>query len=302
MTAEPADRLEIFVPYWGDPSLLRTTIDSVRAQDDDRWTLTVVDDCYPDPSVADSFAREGDPRIRYRRNDENLGIAGNFQRCLDLASGDAVVFLGCDDVLEPSYVARAHALLAAYPSADIFQPGVRVIDADGEASSPLGDRVKRWLTPRTPVPLLLSGEDLAVSLLRGNWLYWPSLMFRTAQVKRQAFRQDLPIILDLALVMDMVTDGSSLLLDPQVTFAYRRHETSLSGTALSDGSRFAQDRRYFADAAAQMRRTGWRRAEREARTRWTSRLHAITLAPDALRSPDDRAGALRQVVRHAFAR
>lgn len=298
MTTSHSDDLEIFIPYWGDPELLMVTVDSVRAQGDPRWTLTIVDDCYPDPSVAQFFAGERDPRIRYVRNAKNLGIAGNFQHCLDLASGDAVVFLGCDDVLHQEYVARTHDLLSAYPTADIFQPGVRVIDAMGKEQTPLGDRVKRWLRPRTREALVLSGEDLAVSLLRGNWLYWPSLVFRTASVQRHAFRQDLPIILDLALVLDMVTDGSSLVLDPVVTFAYRRHGTSLSGTALSDGSRFEQDRRYFADAAAQMHRLGWRRAGRAARLRWTSRLHALTLLPDALRSGDDRTGALRQILRH----
>ena len=294
--------LEVFVPFWGDPGLLTATVDSVRAQTDPRWTLTVVDDCYPDPSVAETFARETDPRVRYLRNPHNLGIAANFQRCLDLASGTAVVFLGCDDVLEPEYVARAHETLAAFPQADIFQPGVRVIDAEGAEVVPLGDRVKRWLTPRTHGPVVLSGQDLAASLLRGNWLYWPSLMFRTSAVQEHAFRQDLPIILDLALVIDMVADGSALVLDPRVSFSYRRHTTSLSGVALSDGSRFAQDRRYFSDAAAQMRRLGWPRAERAARVRLTSRLHALTLVPGALSSPEDRARALRQVLRHVVAR
>ena len=299
MSSADASPLEVFVPYWGDPDLLRATVESVRAQHDPRWTLTVVDDCYPDPSVAELFAGEGDPRIHYRRNEQNLGIAANFQRCLDLASGEAVVFLGSDDVMLPGYVGRAHELLAAFPDADIFQPGVQVIDSRGREVTPLGDRVKGWLRPRTSGPLVLSGEELAASLLRGNWLYWPSLMFRTDKVQRHAFRQDLPIILDLALVLDMVVDGSALVLDPEVTFAYRRHATSLSGTALSDGSRFAQDRRYFADAEAQMRGAGWHSAERAARRRWTSRLHALTLLPAALRSREDRPRAVRQVLRHA---
>lgn len=299
MSSADASPLEVFVPYWGDPDLLRATVESVRAQHDPRWTLTVVDDCYPDPSVAELFAGEGDPRIHYRRNEQNLGIAANFQRCLDLASGEAVVFLGSDDVMLPGYVGRAHELLAAFPDADIFQPGVQVIDSRGQEVTPLGDRVKGWLRPRTSGPLVLSGEELAASLLRGNWLYWPSLMFRTDKVQRHAFRQDLPIILDLALVLDMVVDGSALVLDPEVTFAYRRHATSLSGTALSDGSRFAQDRRYFADAEAQMRGAGWHSAERAARRRWTSRLHALTLLPAALRSREDRPRAVRQVLRHA---
>jgi glycosyltransferase involved in cell wall biosynthesis len=292
--------LEIFIPYWGDPELLYATVESVRAQDDPRWTTTIVDDGYPDPTVAEHFATESDPRVRYQRNEENLGIAGNFQRCLDLASGDAVMFLGSDDLLEPGFVARAHTMLEAFPRADVVQPGVRVIDSDGRPSEPLGDRVKRWLRPSVDEPVLLSGEPLAASLLRGNWLYWPSLVFRTGSVQQHAFRQDLPIILDLALLIDMIARGSALVLDPEVTFLYRRHASSLSGTALRDGSRFAQDRGYFLDAAAQMRRVGWRRAEKAARRRWTSRLHALTFFPEAARHRDP--AVLRQVLRHAVGR
>lgn len=292
--------LEILIPFWGDPELLYATVESVRSQEDPRWTMTVVDDGYPDPRVQEHFAREQDPRVRYLRNESNLGIAGNFQRCLDLASGDAVMFLGSDDLLEPGFVSRTHALLEEFPQADIFQPGVRVIDADGRTTLPLGDRVKGWLTPRASGPVVHSGESLAASLLRGNWLYWPSLVFRTDRVQQHAFRQDLPIILDLALVLDMVASGSALVLDPVVTFAYRRHATSLSGTSLRDGTRFAQDRRYFAEAAEQMRRVGWARAGRAAQRRWTSRLHALTFVPEAARMRD--AGVLRQVLRHAVAR
>lgn len=301
MTAAPGSYpLEIFIPYWGDPQLLTRTVDSVRAQDDDRWTLTIVDDCYPDPSVAESFADERDPRVHYQRNVHNLGIAANFQRCLDLASGEAVAFLGCDDILEPGYVARALALLEEFPQADIVQSGVRVIDETGTTQRPLGDRVKAWLRPQAAGPVVLGGEELAASLLRGNWLYWPSLVFRTECVKRHAFRTDLPIILDLALVLDLVADGAQLVLDPVITFAYRRHATSLSGTSLGDGVRFEQDRRYFAEAAVLMDERGWPEAARAARARWTSRLHALTLLPGAARARDARSA--RQALRHAISR
>ena len=43
--------VDIFIPFWGDPELLHATVRSVLAQDDDDWRLTVVDDCYPDPTV-----------------------------------------------------------------------------------------------------------------------------------------------------------------------------------------------------------------------------------------------------------
>ena len=291
---------ELLIPYWGDPQRLFATIESIRAQSDPEWTVTVVDDCYPDPAVAEHFAREPDPRIRYQRNETNLGIAGNWPRCLELASGEAMMFMGCDDLLEPDFVARVRELVERHPEADIIQPGVRVIDEHDRTATTLADRVKTWLMPTVSEPTVLSGEELAASLLRGNWLYWPSLVFRTERVQQFAFRRDLPIILDLALVVDMVADGCSLLLDPEVTFAYRRHAASMSGATLADGSRFAQDRRYFHQTARQMHQLGWTRAERAARWRWTSRLHGLTVLPDAARA--HRRDGVTQVLRHVLGR
>ena len=46
-------------------------------------------------------------RIRYVRNEHNLGISANFNRCLELAGADAdvAVVFHADDVLEPGYIA-----------------------------------------------------------------------------------------------------------------------------------------------------------------------------------------------------
>src|SRR5690606_5855195 len=113
-----------------------------------------------------------------------------------------------DDLLLPNYVAHVHAAIAAHPSADVIQPGVRVIDADGRPTLPLVDRVKqRMLTPRPGA--LLRGEEFARSILVGNWLYWPSLVFRTDAVRDHDFRDGLPIILDLAYLVDIAMDGGT---------------------------------------------------------------------------------------------
>ena len=300
MSNRAEQSLEIFVPFWGDPDLLYATLDSIRAQTDPRWTAVVVDDCYPDESVAAHFAAEADPRIRYLRNEQNLGITQNYERCRDLATGDLMMFMGCDDLMHPAFVATVLAAHDAHPDAAIVQVGVEVIDERGEVSVPLGDRVKRAIMPHVSERTVLSGEQLATSLLRGNWLYWPALVFRREVLAQHPFREGLPIVQDLALVIDMVAAGESLVLDPTVCFSYRRHSQSASGTSLLDGSRFRDDRRYYAGAAEQMRTHGWSRAARAARQRWTSRLHAVSLLPTALR-PGNR-GALRSLVRHATAR
>lgn len=292
----PTPPLEIFVPFWGDPGLLFATVDSVRAQTDPDWMVVVVDDCYPDPVVAEHFAAETDPRIRYLRNETNLGITDNYARCRDLASAELMMFLGCDDLLEPGFVDSVRASHAAYPDAAVIQVGVRVIDEHDNEVDPLGDKVKRAGRPRVRGRALLGGEALATSLLRANWLYWPSLVFRTERVQAYPFRDGLPIIQDLALVIDMVAAGETLVLDPTVCFSYRRHVESASSTSLLHGRRLPDERRYYAEAAIQMDAHGWGGAARTARFRWTSRLHALTLLPAAVR---DRSG-LGGLLTHAF--
>jgi glycosyltransferase involved in cell wall biosynthesis len=292
--------LHLLVPYWGDPELLDQTLASVLAQTDPRWRVTVIDDAYPDRTAQQTWGDHPDDRITYLRNTANLGVAGNFERARQLAEGHLVAFLGSDDLLHPSYVAEAWRVHEAHPDADIIQLGVEVIDDEGRPADGLTERIKRALMPRASGPHELGGEDLATSLLRGNWLYWPSLVFTREALATVRFRADLPTILDLALVLDLVDGGARLVVDPTVCFSYRRHAQSASSLGLHTGDRFAEDRRFFAEAAARMEERGWPRAARAARRRWISRLHALSLAAGALRAGSS--DQLREIGRHAFTR
>lgn len=293
--------IEILVPFWGELGMLQQTVGSVLAQDDDDWVLTVVDDAYPDPAVARWFGTLNDPRVTYVRNEVNLGITGNFRRCAQLARHERVTMLGCDDLLLPNYVRVVSGAHRDVPDATIIQPGVVVVDSAGEPVRTLVDEVKqRLVKARGRGRRLVEGEPLATSLLTGNWMYWPSLAFRRDALQSHDFRDDLPIIQDLALVIDLVADGGSLLIEPEVCFAYRRHDASASMEQLADGRRFRGEREYFRQAAAQMERVGWPRAARAARIHLTSRAHAMTLLPRAV-AAGNRA-AVRTLARHATAR
>lgn len=292
--------VHVVLPYWGDPALLDRAVGSVLAQTDPDWRLTIVDDDYPDPRAGTTYGTHADARIDYLRNGENLGVAGNFERCRALADGDLVVFLGSDDLLMPDYVAGLRRAKAAHPDATIIQPGVRVIDADDRPSTGLTERVKSRLAPSGPHPVTLTGEELAVSLLRGNWLYWPSLAFDGSAIARHTFRPDLPIILDLAFIIDLVLDGAQLVVREEVTFSYRRHDESASSVSSLGGSRFEDERRFFRETATRMEARGWNRAAGVARRRLVSRLHALSLVPAALNQRSRP--ALARVLRHAFSR
>lgn len=287
--------IDIFIPYWGDPQSLYAAVGSVLAQTSDSWRLTVVDDCYPE-DVSEYFRRIDDPRVRYIRNDENLGIIDNFAKCQAMAEGDYTVIMGCDDLMHPDYASTIERVADRNPGVEIIQPGVRVVDAAGSIVSPLADRVKAAIRPRSKGTGVISGEGLARSLLVGDWLYWPSLAFRTDVFKSAKFDPDYQIILDLGLVLDLVQAGARLALVDDEVFFYRRHEDSLSSQALLDGPRFADERKFFLERAQAMKALGWSRAARMASLHPTSRLHALAMLPDAIRN---RKG-IRALLQHAF--
>lgn len=276
--------LEIFLPYWGDPGLLRETVASVFAQRNPDWRLTILDDHYPDPRAGEWFGSLGDDRVTYVRHPENLGISANYREAVRRASEPYMVLLGSDDLLHRDYVDVITRTAAAVPFADVIQPGVDVIDEHGRPVRPLADRVKKGLlTPRHGSGIsVLSGQSMATSLIRGDWLYWPSLAFRTETLKRIDFREGLPIIQDLALLMDVAFAGGTLAYNPSTAFSYRRHARSASQQTLLDGTRFRDERRYYAIARELASERGWVATARAARLRVMSRLHAVTELPTVI--------------------
>ncbi|MFA7766994.1 glycosyltransferase family 2 protein [Streptomyces sp. NPDC048723] len=276
-------RFEILLPYYGDVALMQDAVRSVLAQDGDDWRLTVVDDGR-EPGVPEWFEQLADPRVRYQRNERNLGVTGNFNRCVELAEYEYLVLMGCDDLMHPNYLQVVRAAADREPAAAMIQPGVLVIGTDGREYDTLVDRTKRKLySPKGPGRALLGGEELAASLLRGNWLYFPSICWRTEAVKRFGFRADLGVIQDLALVVDLLVAGETLATTPEVCFSYRRHAGSESSAKAYTGHRFEEAKRFFLETADRLDRHGWPRAAKVSRLHLSSRLHAITLLPGAVK-------------------
>lgn len=292
--------LAIVMPFYGRFDHLREAVTSVLEQTSTDWRLVVIDDVYPDPAPGQWIESIEDDRVRYVRNERNLGVGGNFQRATTFAEGDRIVIMGCDDVMLPNYVARMQELDRQFPDTAILQPGVLIIDEDGRPALPLPDRVKRALSIRGAKPAQWDGEKLVRSLLRGNWTYFPSLCWDSRLFEKYSFREDLDVVLDLALQLEIFEGGGAMVVDDTPTFLYRRHSKSVSSSKAVDGSRFLQEGLLFRESNARLTALGWRRAARAAAFHTSSRLNALAQLPEALRNTD-LAGA-RLLIRYALGR
>ena len=290
--------LDIMMPFYGRIDHFKLAVESVLAQSNPDWRLVIVDDVYPDLSAGEWAKSIDDPRVSYIRNETNLRPSRNYRKCVGLMESEFGVLMGCDDVMLPGYVQRVTELIAQFPDAAIIQPGVSVIDGDGEAYTPLADRVKKWYRFGGTGARQYLGDRLATSLLRGNWTYFPSLCWRVSELRKYEFRLDLDVVQDLAMLLEITKGGGSLVLDDTVVFNYRRHSGSVSAVTGFDGSKFAQERTLFGEADRDLRRLGWNRGARAARIHFSSRLNALTELPGALRSRNT--DGRRSLARHVF--
>lgn len=96
----------ILVPLYNTPEqFLREMIASVQNQTYPRWELCLSDGSDADHSEVEQVCRElaaGDSRIHYQKLEHNLGISGNTNACIELATGDYIGLFDHDDLLHPS--------------------------------------------------------------------------------------------------------------------------------------------------------------------------------------------------------
>lgn len=289
--------VDVMVPHYGSSDLLAEALASVVGQTDPGWRLTVVDDS-DSPEVAAVVRGLATDRATYVANPVRLGVAGNFQRCLDLASADWVVLMGYDDRLLPDYVSHLRASAQRHPHVGAVMPAVRVIAADGSPTATTTDRVKQLLRTASGRREVRAGQRLMTTLLHGNWTYFPATAWRRDVVAGLGFRQDLPTTLDLALLADVVLAGHAVAVTSSTDFEYRRHARSASSLTAATAERFREESRLLDELERRCRALGWDRASRAARLRVTSRLHSAMLAPAAFRQ--GRAGVGRSLLRHGL--
>jgi len=131
--------------------------------------LFVVDDSPSgvDPRILAAFS--GDDRLRYVRNETNLGMVGNWNRCVELATHDYLAILHDDDLWEPDYVRQAVDVLDRHKPAGLLCTATTHID---------GDDRQLGISRPWPDDRILSGEQVFRELIFGNKIYCPSIMVR----------------------------------------------------------------------------------------------------------------------------
>jgi O-antigen biosynthesis protein len=117
---------------------LEAAVASVLEQTYGRWELCVCDDASAEDWVAEYFTAlsAAEPRIRFARASERLGISGALNRAGEMAGGEYAGFVDQDDVLAPHALAcMAEAVADAQP--DLLYSDEDYLDGQGRRVQPI---------------------------------------------------------------------------------------------------------------------------------------------------------------------
>jgi glycosyltransferase involved in cell wall biosynthesis len=122
------------MPVYNGERYVREAIRSVLAQTLDDFELVISDNASSDgtEAICRAFAAE-DPRVRYFRNETNVGAHPNFNVSFNRSRGKYFKWIAHDDLLYPRYLEECVAVLDSNPDAVQCQADLEFIDGEGES-------------------------------------------------------------------------------------------------------------------------------------------------------------------------
>lgn len=125
-------KVTIMIPTYKQADVVGRAISSALAQSYPNLEVVVADDASPDATPSAVAPYRTDRRVRYFRNDPNLGRVGNYRKSLyEYASGDWVLNLDGDDYLsEATFIEKAVTAVSSLEDAVLFVGGQRFLEED----------------------------------------------------------------------------------------------------------------------------------------------------------------------------
>ncbi|MCS7214372.1 MAG: glycosyltransferase family 2 protein, partial [Candidatus Calescibacterium sp.] len=125
--------VSIGMPTYNGARFIRQTLDYLLAQDYKNFELIVSDNASEDETqqIVLDYAKK-DKRIKYYRNDVNLGMAENFKRVFELSSGKYFMWASDHDLHHTTFISRCVEILEKNPNVVLVYPKGIYIDHEGK--------------------------------------------------------------------------------------------------------------------------------------------------------------------------
>lgn len=248
----PRPTWSVMIPTYRRPKTLQKTIRSILAQDlgPEDMQIHVVEN--PSDQCSEEQVKEwGQGRVEYSRHEENLGMVGNWNACIEKARGHWVHILHDDDEVAPGYYEALNQWSAKNPELGMMACRAIGIDENDE-----------WLKILfSPPSMSQSGlyDNAFRELCENCWIVCPSAVVKRSVYERLGgFSPSYECSTDWDMWLRIArAESMAMIWHPYLR--YRIHSDAITDKVVKNG-------RLFEEAFSIIRRHSQALPEAEAKT------------------------------------
>jgi len=219
-------KISVLIPIYNAEAFLENSINSILNQTYRDFELLLLNDCSKDNSekIIKTYT---DSRIKYFKNDQNLGISGSRNKLMDLAQGEYLAIMDNDDISLPDRFEKQVAFLDAHK--DITIVGTWGELFNNMPAHGLYEQIKKLITNmgwvwRQPPEVTLQ------ETLRGCTSMHSSMMIRRADIVKHNIRYNAEYTPaeDYDLIRQVLTSGLKICNLQEVLFKYHLYGGNFS--------------------------------------------------------------------------
>lgn len=223
-------KISVIVPVYRTPEVfLREMVESVLNQTYENLELCLADGSEGEDrteQILQEYAKK-DTRVRYHKLEKNLGISGNTNAALEMASGEYVALLDHDDFLEEHALFEMVKWLEEHSDTDVLYTDEDKVSFDA------GTYFQPHFKP-----------DFSLDLLRSNNYICHFLMVKTELARRVgAYREEFDGAQDYDFILRCCEMAKRIEHLPKVLYHWRCHMDSTAANPESKAYAYEAGRR-----------------------------------------------------------
>jgi glycosyltransferase involved in cell wall biosynthesis len=162
-------KISACVPIYNTaPRYLADLIGSILSQSHADFEVVLCDDCSTVDYGPVLESHRADRRIRYLRNESNLGMVHNWNAAVRYSDGELVIVLGHDDMIAPQMFAAYAEAFSRAPDVVLVSSGVQFVDERGQPIDAIVNVNHRANIFIDQPEYLLNGREAAYLCLRNG--------------------------------------------------------------------------------------------------------------------------------------
>ena len=265
--------LHVMIPAYGKSPYLRQTLESAVIHLPLEVPITVIEDPSSESNI-ENLVKEFS-RVQFVKNDQRLGIGGNFNKSIELSTGVFTQICGSDDKFLDNPLKDFDKEKLSQSGIAAIGLDVEVINEKGKVVKTIPDLVKRTLRPSLTKITVFKNDKIFSNLMLGDWLYFPAILWKTESLKQTKFDDNFHTAMDLDVFIRLLNSDQKIAFIKSKVLGYRRHSQSASSLYAKSIGRFDEELLCHKNALEIARRKNWKTGAFLAQLALTVRLHAI---------------------------